>query len=64
MSSVKCHDTEGRCFARASGMCSILSDNIKRTPCPFKKPRKMETNGHVYPYNRYMAVEKEIKRGK
>lgn len=48
MRGTRCEDTEGKCFARSDGYCTILT--ATREQCKFKKPERGVTKGKFYPY--------------
>ena len=50
----------GQCFARSLGYCTILTCELNSTHCAFKKPRRLEMGGKVYPNNPAAAVPKEV----
>ena len=56
----KCKSPTGQCFARSLGYCTILTCELNSTHCAFKKPRRLETGGKVYPNNPASAVPKEV----
>ena len=56
----KCKSPTGQCFARSLGYCTILTCELNAAHCAFKKPRRLETGGKVYPYNSAAAVPKEV----
>lgn len=56
----KCKSPTGQCFARSLGYCTILTCELNSTKCAFKKPRRLETGGKVYPNNPASAVPKEV----
>ena len=56
----KCKSPTGQCFARSLGYCTILTCELNSTRCAFKKPRRLETGGKVYPNNPAGAYQKEI----
>jgi hypothetical protein len=56
----KCKSPTGQCFARSLGYCTILTCELNSKRCAFKKPRRLETGGKVYPYNSASAVPKEV----
>jgi len=56
----KCNSPTGQCFARSLGYCTILTCELNSTRCAFKKPRRLETGGKVYPNNPASAVPKEV----
>ena len=58
----KCKSPTGQCFARSLGYCTILTCELNSTRCAFKKPRRIETKGKVYPNNPDSAMTKEILR--
>ena len=58
----KCKSPTGQCFARSLGYCTILTCELNSTRCAFKKPRRLETGGKVYPNNPAASVPKEIKK--
>ena len=56
----KCKSPTGQCFARSLGYCTILTCELSSTRCAFKKPRRLETGGKVYPNNPAGAMPKEV----
>ena len=56
----KCKSPTGQCFARSLGYCTILTCELSSARCAFKKPRRLETGGKVYPNNPAAAYQKEI----
>ena len=56
----KCNSPTGQCFARSLGYCTILTCELNSTRCAFKKPRRLETGGKVYPNNPAASVPKEV----
>lgn len=56
----KCKSPTGQCFARSLGYCTILTCELNSKRCAFKKPRRLETGGKVYPNNPASAVPKEV----
>ena len=56
----KCKSPTGQCFARSLGYCTILTCELNSNHCAFKKPRRLETGGKVYPNNPASAVPKEV----
>ena len=56
----KCKSPTGQCFARSLGYCTILTCELVTNKCSFKKPRRLETGGKVYPNNPAASVQKEI----
>ena len=56
----KCNSPTGQCFARSLGRCTILTCELNSKRCAFKKPRRLETGGKVYPNNPAAAYNKEI----
>jgi len=56
----KCKSLTGQCFARSLGYCTILTCELNSKRCAFKKPRKLETGGKVYPNNPAAAYQKEV----
>ena len=56
----KCKSPTGQCFARSLGYCTILTCELNSTRCAFKKPRRLETGGKVYPNNPAAAYQKEV----
>ena len=56
----KCKSPTGQCFARSLGYCTILTCELNSKHCAFKKPRRLETGGKVYPNNPAAAYNKEI----
>ena len=58
----KCKSPTGQCFARSLGHCTILTCELATKRCAFKKPRRLETGGKVYPNNPAAAYNKEILR--
>ena len=56
----KCKSPTGQCFARSLGYCTILTCELNSTHCAFKKPRRLETGGKVYPNNPAAAYQKEV----
>ena len=58
----KCKSPTGQCFARSLGYCTILTRELKSPRCAFKKPRRLETGGKVYPNNPASAVPKEVNK--
>ena len=56
----KCKSPTGQCFARSLGYCTILTCELPTNKCAFKKPRRLETGGKVYPNNPAASVQKEI----
>ena len=56
----KCKSLTGQCFARSLGYCTILTCELNSARCAFKKPRRLETGGKVYPNNPASAVPKEV----
>lgn len=58
----KCKSPTGQCFARSLGYCTILTCELNSARCAFKKPRRLETGGKVYPNNPDAAVTKEMLR--
>ena len=58
----KCKSPTGQCFARSLGYCTILTCELNSTRCAFKKPRRLETGGKVYPYNSAASVPKEVNK--
>ena len=56
----KCKSPTGQCFARSLGYCTILTCELNSAHCAFKKPRRIETNGKVYPNNPAAAYQKEV----
>ena len=56
----KCKSPTGQCFARSLGYCTILTCELNSTLCAFKKPRRLETGGKVYPNNPAAAYQKEV----
>ena len=56
----KCKSPTGQCFARSLGYCTILTCELNSAHCAFKKPRRLETGGKVYPNNPAASVQKEI----
>ena len=56
----KCKSPPGQCFARSLGYCTILTCELVTNKCSFKKPRRLETGGKVYPNNPAAAYNKEI----
>ena len=56
----KCNSPTGQCFARSLGYCTILTCELNSAHCAFKKPRRLETGGKVYPNNPAASVQKEI----
>ena len=56
----KCKSPTGQCFARSLGYCPILTCELNSKRCAFKKPRRLETGGKVYPNNPASAVPKEV----
>ena len=56
----KCKSPTGQCFARSLGYCTILTCELNSTRCAFKKPRRLEPGGKVYPNNPASAVPKEV----
>lgn len=56
----KCKSPTGQCFARSLGYCTILTCELNSARCAFKKPRRLETGGKVYPNNPASAVPKEV----
>ena len=58
----KCKSPTGQCFARSLGCCTILTCELPTNKCAFKKPRRIETKGKVYPNNPASAVPKEVNK--
>ena len=58
----KCKSQTGQCFARSLGYCTILTCELNSARCAFKKPRRLETGGKVYPNNPASAVPKEVNK--
>ena len=58
----KCKSPTGQCFARSLGYCTILTCELVTNKCSFKKPRRLETGGKVYPNNPAAAVPKEVNK--
>ena len=58
----KCKSPTGQCFARSLGYCTILTRELATNKCAFKKPRRLETGGKVYPNNPAAAVPKEVNK--
>lgn len=58
----KCKSPTGQCFARSLGYCTILTCELPTNKCAFKKPRRLETGGKVYPNNPDAAFSKEMLR--
>ena len=58
----KCKSQTGQCFARSLGYCTILTCELNSNRCAFKKPRRLETGGKVYPNNPASAVPKEVNK--
>ena len=56
----KCKSPTGQCFARSLGYCTILTCELNSAHCAFKKPRRLETGGKVYPNNPAAAYQKEV----
>ena len=56
----KCKSPTGQCFARSLGYCTILTCELNSTRCAFKKPRRLETGGKVYPNKPAAAYQKEV----
>jgi hypothetical protein len=56
----KCKSPTGQCFARSLGYCTILTCELNSARCAFKKPRRLETGGKVYPNNPAASVPKEV----
>lgn len=56
----KCKSPTGQCFARSLGYCTILTCELSSPHCAFKKPRRLETGGKVYPNNPAASVPKEV----
>ena len=56
----KCKSPTGQCFARSLGYCTILTCELNSKRCAFKKPRRLDTGGKVYPNNPAASVQKEI----
>ena len=56
----KCKSPTGQCFARSLGYCTILTCELNSTRCAFKKPRRLETGGKVYPNTPAAAYQKEV----
>ena len=56
----KCKSPTGQCFARSLGYCTILTCELNSKRCAFKKPRRLETGGKVYPNNPAAAYQKEV----
>jgi hypothetical protein len=56
----KCKSPTGQCFARSLGYCTILTCELNSNRCAFKKPRRLETGGKVYPNNPAASVPKEV----
>ena len=56
----KCKSPTGQCFARSLGYCTILTCELNSNRCAFKKPRRLETGGKVYPNNPAAAYQKEV----
>lgn len=56
----KCKSPTGQCFARSLGYCTILTCELNSARCAFKKPRRLETGGKVYPNNPAAAYQKEV----
>ena len=56
----KCNSPTGQCFARSLGYCTILTCELNSAHCAFKKPRRLETGGKVYPNNPAASVPKEV----
>ena len=56
----KCNSPTGQCFARSLCYCTILTCELNSTRCAFKKPRRLETGGKVYPNNPAAAYQKEV----
>jgi len=56
----KCKSLTGQCFARSLGYCTILTCELNSNRCAFKKPRRIETKGKVYPNNPAAAYQKEV----
>ena len=55
-----CKSPTGQCFARSLGYCTILTCELNSNRCAFKKPRRLETGGKVYPNNPAAAYQKEV----
>ena len=60
--AIKCKSPTGQCFARSLGYCTILTCELVTNKCSFKKPRRLETGGKVYPNNPAAAVPKEVNK--
>lgn len=58
----KCKSPTGQCFARSLDYCTILTCELNSKRCAFKKPRRLETGGKVYPDNPAAAVPKEVNK--
>ena len=56
----KCKSPTGQCFARSLGYGTSLTCERNSTRGAFKKPRRIETKGKVYPNNPAAAYNKEI----
>ena len=56
----KCKSPTGQCFARSLGYCTILTCELNSARCAFKKPRRLETGGKIYPNNPAAAYQKEV----
>lgn len=56
----RCKSPTGQCFARSLGYCTILTCELVTNKCSFKKPRRLETGGKLYPNNPAAAYNKEI----
>ena len=56
----KCKSPTGQCFARSLGYCTILTCELNSKRCAFKKPRRLETGGKLYPNNPAAAYQKEV----